>query len=488
MTLHWMQQLADHYEVTRQQVQNTNPQQKLMILFDIDGTILDTRYLIQYVLQAYDRAHSTKFFQNLQIKEIDCHEEEVSTLLENLGIHQEDQDSILVWYEKHRWAPEFVLEAHRPYQGVMEIIRWFMIQPNTEVGLNTARPERLRQDTLRSLNTLGKEYRVNFHSDKLFMNPGGWGDLVLQSKVKGIQHFESQGYRVLAFIDNEPLNLKAVAEAQLTNPVLLLHADTIFQSSRQDIPKESVGGFEYDLSTFIGQRSLPKHIQFVWQGLQNETRFRSFVESEIFWVELPVRQDLATQQLIVREESFAAKPMALEEEILLLEEALLRCQKLGRGVKLNFMENGPTLKHTLNLLEALDWKSPQLWFHGDINILKEKGFYWIRERFPKVILQSSIDFLGPLVLGAPEIARGTLAQLKKWGLNRFALHWGQKGQGQIIHLLQKWNCELHLTGLYDLETFLQASLQLPNSISINFSYSNWSKPSSQKLYELGLVS
>ena len=50
-----------------------------------------------------------------------------------------------------------MLEAHRPFRGVLEVIRWFQLQPNTEVGLNSGRPEDLRAETLTTLNRLGAE-------------------------------------------------------------------------------------------------------------------------------------------------------------------------------------------------------------------------------------------------------------------------------------------------------------------------------------------
>ena len=52
-----MRKLASHYEKLRRQY----PQERLMILFDIDGTILDMRYMVLEVLQAFDRNHQTHF-------------------------------------------------------------------------------------------------------------------------------------------------------------------------------------------------------------------------------------------------------------------------------------------------------------------------------------------------------------------------------------------------------------------------------------------
>ena len=38
-----------------------------MIMFDIDGTILDMRYMIVHVLKAYDSEHGTDLFHGLTI-------------------------------------------------------------------------------------------------------------------------------------------------------------------------------------------------------------------------------------------------------------------------------------------------------------------------------------------------------------------------------------------------------------------------------------
>ena len=112
----------------------------------------------------------------------------------------------------------------------MEVIRWFQMQPNTFVGLNTGRPEFLREDTLRSLNKLGDEYKVRFTTGLLHMNPHGWEKKVADIKAGGVVHFQETGYRVFAMVDNEPENLNSVSKVDLHQEVLLLHANTIFES------------------------------------------------------------------------------------------------------------------------------------------------------------------------------------------------------------------------------------------------------------------
>ena len=63
--------------------------------------------------------------------------------------------AVVDWYRQQPSSPEHVPGTERPYPGVLEVIRWFQLQSSAFVGLNTSRPERLRADTLRSLNALG---------------------------------------------------------------------------------------------------------------------------------------------------------------------------------------------------------------------------------------------------------------------------------------------------------------------------------------------
>jgi hypothetical protein len=80
MKKNWMAELASHHEKTR----HSRPQDKLMILFDIDGTILNMRYMILYVLRSFDKEHDTRFFQKLQVSDISVHENQVDHLLTEL--------------------------------------------------------------------------------------------------------------------------------------------------------------------------------------------------------------------------------------------------------------------------------------------------------------------------------------------------------------------------------------------------------------------
>ncbi|MGR3218449.1 MAG: hypothetical protein ACUZ8H_01345, partial [Candidatus Anammoxibacter sp.] len=58
MKKNWMVELESYYKKTRDQYSDD----KLIILFDIDGTILDMRYMVMYVLTAFDKYNKTKYF------------------------------------------------------------------------------------------------------------------------------------------------------------------------------------------------------------------------------------------------------------------------------------------------------------------------------------------------------------------------------------------------------------------------------------------
>jgi hypothetical protein len=78
-------------------------------------------------------------------------------------------DGPIVDYRQQRSSPRHAPGTERPHPGVLEVIRWFQLQSSTFVGLNTSRPERMRADTLRSLNALGRDLRVEFDPGLLHM-------------------------------------------------------------------------------------------------------------------------------------------------------------------------------------------------------------------------------------------------------------------------------------------------------------------------------
>ena len=207
-TTSWMRSLAHHYQRTRA----AYPDDELIALFDVDGTIVDLRPMMLRLLHRYDHERGARYFRGWVWR--------ISTLRRTrsslcwtgcLTFRTTSAQTRLDGTGDGTGTADVMLESHRPFSGVMEVMRWFQIQPGTSVGLNTARTERMRDDTLASLNGLGREFKVEFKSELVFMSPYGWNSDIESAKCEGIRYFQRMGYRVVAFVDNEPANLEAVA-------------------------------------------------------------------------------------------------------------------------------------------------------------------------------------------------------------------------------------------------------------------------------------
>ena len=133
------------------------------------------------------------------------------------------------FYRAALWNREAMVAASRPFEGVFGVIRWFQLQPRTHVALNTGRTHGMREATLASLNAIVL-YRVHFASELLFT--ASEGVEVPRSKVTALNEIERRGFRVVAVVDNEPENLRAMAANDTEGEILFLHADTIFRSQR----------------------------------------------------------------------------------------------------------------------------------------------------------------------------------------------------------------------------------------------------------------
>jgi hypothetical protein len=226
----WLNRLARQHHMMRRRY----PKERLIVVFDIDDTILDLRHMILNVLASFDRCHDTEYFRGLSVGDIGVGETEIHRMMADLWLPEREKQKVMQWFTRHAWSNPVVRRGHRPFPGAMDVIRWLQSQENMSVGLNTGRIEAIRKETLLSLNAIGRAHGVIFHDDLLFMNRYGWGERVAESKVDGMRYFQEQGLRIVGFVDNEPENLQAVAEFDQAGKILLLHADTVCSSGQGD--------------------------------------------------------------------------------------------------------------------------------------------------------------------------------------------------------------------------------------------------------------
>ncbi|MGQ0805959.1 MAG: hypothetical protein ACT4PI_19150 [Actinomycetota bacterium] len=463
----WMRRLAAHYSRYRAEY----PDDRLLVVFDIDGTILDMRHMIRHVLLSFDRAHDTDWFHGLEVADLTVHENQVETWLAERALPAGVRERAHAWYLEQRWRPEAVLAAHRPYQGVLDVIRWFQIQPDTYVGLNTGRPESLRDETLRSLNAIGAEYRVEFTSGLLHMNPCGWEEGVAAAKVAALASFRRDGFRVVAVVDNEPDNIQAMADADEASEILFLHARTLYESKRTPTPR-TVHGETYDITALMSEQQLPQHVQLVWHGVNDEWNLRQFLASPVMWGECDVRTD-PLGRLVLRHDAFDDTPWTPEERLTPLGDLIDAFARNGRGMKLDLKQASEEVGQRVLDLVAGHLADERLWFNGTVESLGEAGFRRLAVARPGAVLQCPIDFLAPLVFSAPNRARDLLEMLRDWGINRFSVAWGSMYTRRLFDRLDEWGYDVNIYAVPDLEAFLQAALLLPRSLTADFNFPQW---------------
>lgn len=465
----WMAALAAHHARMRRQY----PSDELIILFDIDGTILDLRHMIFFLLMRYDREHGTDHFRDLSLTDIDVHEYVIDQFLQRLDLDEAARQEIEQWYRERYWSPEIIATAHYAFDGVFDVIRWLQIQPMTSVGLNTGRLEYMRSDTLAALNRMAEAHGVHFRNELFYMRPDEWAEGVAGSKVQGVAHVQALGYRVIAFIDNEPGNLAAVAQCQGADDMLLLHPDTIYLSPLADLPPTAISGEAYSLVDLITEEFLPPQVELVWHGVNDPINLRQFLPSPVRWAELDVNVDAEGDGLILRHDTFAERPLVEEgERWLTLDAALAACTPWQKAVKLDFKVGGDWIDRSLALVDRYGLPAERLWFNGEVRILDEPTVRKLAARYPGAVIQAPIGFLRQR-LDQPAELRAEVERLARWGMNRFSLNWQQRETRQMAHLLMRWGYEVNLYGIPDLPAFLQSLLLLPTALTCDFNFPTW---------------
>lgn len=463
-----MAALAAHLRTMRRRY----PDDRLMILFDLDGAILDLRYRVCRTLEAYDAAHGTRFFGHLQAERIPAHEDHITRLMADLEIAPRDQQAIIDWYQANRWTHEAVLRSQQPFEGVFDVIRWLQSQPGCTVGLNTGRPESIRAETLATLNQLGAPHRVSFSNDLLHMNPDGWQQRVSDAIVRGVLDFRAQGYHVCAVIDNEPENLRAIGALSAARELLLLHARTMYETQSALLPPEAVSGEVYDLTVLATRRTLPPDVQLVWHGINDEANLRQFLASDIQWGECDIHLDPRSGELVLHHDDLAA-PADEADGWLRLDDLLARLAAAGKSVKLDLKAGPELIDPSLALVERYGFTDDRLWLNGYIPLLGEIGFRRLAEAHAGAIVQAPIGFLEPLAVSAPDQAREIIDTFCAWGMNRFSLDWRSDQFVAFFDQMERWGVDVNLYGVGDLRAFLRAVLLHPRSVTADFNFPEW---------------
>ena len=146
----------------------------------------------------------------------------------------------------------------------------------------------------------------------------------------------SPGYRVVAVVDNEPDLIRAMAAAE-TGEVLFLHADTIFASRRDPMPR-TVSGSSYGLTGLVDEAEIGRRVTLAWHGVNDRAQPPPVPGSDGPLGRGRRPSAIPIGRLVLRHDSFVDTPWTRDEAVLPLQDCLDVLRSSGRSVKLDLKE------------------------------------------------------------------------------------------------------------------------------------------------------
>ena len=114
---------------------------------------------------------------------------------------------------------------------------------------------------------------------------------------------------------------------------------------------------------------------------------------------------------------------------------------------------------------------------GHLGILKSQADYptykaakFLSDTLP---LLDYTTFLAPLICSVPAKAKEILDMFTEWGVNRFSINWETLDMRQFFDEMDCWGFEVNIYNVPDLESFLQAVLLMPHSVTSDFNFPKW---------------
>ena len=132
----WMQTLAEYYASVRAHY----PEDELLIVLDLDGGLIDGRARQRHALQAFDREHGTGWFWDVEPGELGERGCDLEQCLHARGLDAQQRAWVTLWYRRWSQSAEAAAAAGPPRRGIMDVLRWFQLQPRTEIAINSPRP------------------------------------------------------------------------------------------------------------------------------------------------------------------------------------------------------------------------------------------------------------------------------------------------------------------------------------------------------------
>jgi mRNA-degrading endonuclease RelE of RelBE toxin-antitoxin system len=348
-----------------------------------------------------------------------------------------------------------------PFPGALETLRWFQMQPNTDVALNSGRSEALRARTLKMMSSLGKNYKIHFDDELVAMNPYGV-DQVARAKCEALQRFRDAGYRIVAMVDDQLENAEAMAECDVDGDTLYLLAHRLFAGTRRvagtnRAPIVPGDGFKFD--GLMAPEDVSKRVRLVCHHLETRSELLAFFRSSIEWGRIAVALDEeGTPNLVGR---FPEGPLRLET-------ALAGINTVLKSVSIQLHGGRQLVVEVLELLAWFGLTSSQVVF--EVDQATDDAIEHLREFVPDICLQKTV--VPSLYSGGADLSTW-LHGMRSQGVRRLSVNWQNGEQNRVAGELLERGWEVDISGLDEADSFLRAILLLPTSVTTPLSLFDW---------------
>jgi len=351
---------------------------------------------------------------------------------------------------------------------LLRVMRWFQIHPRITVGIYCAQSETNHVNLLESLNRRGFPHRLHFTSANLYIHSRPQESLANAA----IQHLQKTGNKILAIFDSDRRNLELLIDRELLKEEITLLLQPNDEPSKI-VDSPIIQGSGYNLMDLMNEHGLPKQIDYCWHGINDRQNLQEFLKSKVEWGEVDVRRNPETKELMTRHDSYRKSPKVKGEQEQSFEECLRTLKANHRKVKVDFKQGANVIDQVAGVLNSLNYRDDELWFHGDIHKLYPRGFKKLRRLFPHAIIQTTMDGFNTMILRRPRVAHRALKTYTRWGVNRFLLTWQSPNMAQILAQMDDWGYEVNFYEIPDLQNFLQAVLMLPAGITSDYNFPEW---------------
>lgn len=208
-------------------------------------------------------------------------------------------------------------------------------------------------------------------------------------------------------------------------------------------------------------------ISLTRSGVNDRSRIREFLLSDMKWAEVDLHHSPANDDLIVRDEPFEMKPLHVNESLLGIGECMEILNASRKGIKINIRKN-MDLNVLVRRIKHYNSDRAGLWLSSGMEYLTGQNYIELAQNFPGILIECKVDFLLPVV-DSPERVSSIIKLLSSWGINSFALKWVNSDERKLLAgYIRDTGFSVNFYDVHDIESLIDAITIRPSSVSCSF--------------------